>query len=63
MDESTDAAVISATIGPIRTRVRFPAGATETTAALTWFRRESSGTLVPTIRALRVNPIATLRHE
>ena len=40
---SADAAVISATIGPTRTRVRLPIGATETTAALTWFMRRVIG--------------------
>ena len=44
---SADAAVISATIGPTRTRVRLPIGETETTAALTWFMRESSGVNEP----------------
>ena len=58
--------MISATIGPIRTRVRFPAEATETTAALTWFRRESSGTLVPTetsqgYTATLTGPLAVVR--
>ena len=35
--------MISATIGPTRTRVRFPIGATETTAALMWFIRRVVG--------------------
>src|SRR5262245_66017607 len=44
---AADAAVISATSGPTRTRTRFPIGASEITGALLGFRREASGDAAP----------------